>query len=74
MLYLESKLNSLLYFYVMKEKRDIVDILLWIVLIIVLSPVIVVAGFIALVLIVCVIGLVLVIPAMLIIKIMDLIF
>lgn len=50
------------------------DILLWIVLIIVLSPVIVVAGFIALALVVFAIGLVLIVPAMIIIKIMDWIF
>ncbi len=50
------------------------NILLWIVLIIALSPVIVVTGFIVLMLAVGAIGLVLIIPAMLIIKIMDLIF
>lgn len=50
------------------------NILIWIVLIIVLSPVIVVAGFIALMLVVCAIGLVLIVPAMIVIKIMDWIF
>lgn len=50
------------------------DILLWIVLIIVLSPVIVVAGFIALALVVCAIGLVLIVPFMIVIKILDWIF
>ncbi len=50
------------------------DILLGIVLIIVLSPVIVVAGFIALMLVVCSIGLVLIVPVMIDIEIMDWIF
>ena len=50
------------------------NILLWIVLIIVLSPVIVVAGFIALTLVVGAIGLVLIVPVMIVIKIMDWIF
>ena len=50
------------------------DILLWIVLIIVLSPVIVVAGFIALALVVGGICLILTIPVMIITKILDWIF
>ncbi len=50
------------------------DILLWIVLIIVLSPVIVVAGFIALALVVGAVGLILAIPIMIVIKILDWIF
>lgn len=50
------------------------DILLRIVLIIVLSPVIVSAGFIVLMLVVCAIGLVLIVPVMIVIKIMDWIF
>ena len=50
------------------------DILLWIVLIIVLSPVIVVAGFIALALVVGAVGLILAIPVMIVIKILDWIF
>lgn len=50
------------------------NILIWIVLIIVLSPVIVVAGFIALMLVVGAIGLVLTVPAMIVEKFMDWIF
>ena len=50
------------------------NILLWIVLILVLSPVIVVAGFIALMLVVGAIGLVLIVPVMIVKKIMDWIF
>ena len=50
------------------------DILLWIVLIIVLSPVIVVAGFIALALVAGAVCLILAIPVMIIIKIVDWIF
>ena len=71
---MSASYGKLPYVVFIKEKRNIMDILLWIVLIIVLSPVIVVAGFIALMLVVCVIGLVLIVPVMIVIKIMDWIF